>query len=143
MTAASHPDFGAIEILRKVWAAPIVREITGRSHLGAHARATPGFVAKPHRVRTKAALFEIFVDSEYHASPARYAKGMMKITTPSRDGYKTRAARLAEAVARGRWTNREGAYVLSPAAAARFVKLYAEGYDASPITGELREPSHA
>jgi len=79
-------------------------------------------------------------EAPYRVRPARYAKGMMAVSCPSRDGFKTRAARLASSLANGRWTGRESAYIMSPRKAERFVKLYAEGWDASFLTGELEPP---
>lgn len=76
----------------------------------------------------------------YTIMDARYAKGKKAVRCPSTDGYKTRAARLAERLANGRYTNREHAYIMSPTAALRFEKLYAEGWDASSFTRELRAP---
>lgn len=67
----------------------------------------------------------------YTITDARYAKGKKAVRCPSPDGYKTRAAYLAERLANGRYTNREHAYIMSPAAALRFEKLYTEGWDAS------------
>lgn len=78
-------------------------------------------------------------NQDYTISPARYSKGKVVVRCPSRDGFKTRAARLAEGL-RGRWTHRAGGYVMTPAKAARFERLYAEGWDASCITGELEAP---
>lgn len=78
--------------------------------------------------------------SDYTISPARYAKNMMAVRTPSTDGWKTRAARLAENLARGRYTNREGAYLMSRTAAEKFKRLYAEGWDASVISNKLEAP---
>lgn len=81
-------------------------------------------------------------EPDYMITPARYAKGKM-IIRPTSDGsgYKTRAARLAEAKGiGGRWVNRSGGYTVSPTAARKFEKLYAEGWDASFITGELEPP---
>lgn len=69
---------------------------------------------------------------------ARYAKGMMLVRCPSVDGFKSRASYLASAL-RGRWTNRERGYVMSPSKAARLVQLYEAGWDAT-LTGKLIEP---
>jgi hypothetical protein len=80
--------------------------------------------------------------ADYSMSPARYAKGMLAVRCPSTTGYKTRAARLANALAT-RYTNREHAYILSPNKADRFERLYAEGWDACVITGELEAPRAA
>ena len=77
----------------------------------------------------------------YSIAPARYAKGKMVIV-PTRDGsgFKTRAARLAGANGiGGKWVHRSGGYTVSPAAARRFERLYAEGWDAS-IFGALEPP---
>jgi len=78
--------------------------------------------------------------ADYTIGPAQYAEGMMAVHCPSRDGWKTRAGRLAEQLARGRWTGRECAYIMSPTRARKFVELYAAGWDASPIMGELQPP---
>lgn len=81
----------------------------------------------------------------YTITPARYAKGKM-IIRPKSDGsgFKTRAARLAEAKGiGGRWVHRSGGYTVSPAAARRFEKLYAEGWDASTWDGKMIEPKPA
>ena len=60
----------------------------------------------------------------------------MAVSCPSADGYKTRAARLAEAL-RGRYSGRERAYIMSRAKAARLAELYAQGRDACVITRTL------
>lgn len=90
--------------------------------------------------RAKAQPFHAQLEGAYSVSPARYAKGMMAVRTVGRDGYKSRACYLAERLANGRHSNRARAYIMSPAAAARFVKLYAEGWDANAWTGELIPP---
>lgn len=79
--------------------------------------------------------------TDYTIAPARYAKRMVAIRCPSSDGFKTRAARLASALSRDRYSGRESAYILSARAAERFQALYAAGWDASVMTGELRAPS--
>ena len=70
--------------------------------------------------------------------PAKYAKGKMAVSCPSQDGYKTRAARLAEHL-NGRYSNREHAYIMSPAKAIKLQDLFDQGRDASAITGKLYE----
>lgn len=75
----------------------------------------------------------------YTISDARYAKGMKAVRCPSSTGYKTRAAYLAHRLANGRYTGRERAYIMSAAAAVRFERLYAEGWDVS-FSGELVPP---
>lgn len=75
----------------------------------------------------------------YMISPYRYAKGSVVCRCTSNDGWKTRASRLADGL-RGRWSHRAGGYVMSPAKAARFERLYAEGWDASAFTGKLEPP---
>ena len=79
------------------------------------------------------------MNSDYTIEPYRYAKDSVVVKCPSRDGYKTRAARLAYGVG-GRWANRARGYVMHPAKAAHFERMYAEGYDASSVTGELIAP---
>lgn len=63
------------------------------------------------------------------------------VRCPSSDGYKTRAARLASSIARDRYSHRQGGYVMSTGAAARFEALYAAGADACAITGNVYNPS--
>lgn len=80
-------------------------------------------------------------EQAYIVSNARYSKGKMAVRCPSTTGWKTRAGRLAERLANGRYTGRENAYIMSATAAKRFEKLYAEGWDAEYISGELVEPA--
>jgi len=75
----------------------------------------------------------------YTITPARYAKGKMVIHAPSTDGYKTRAARLAEYVG-GRYVGRSNGYVVSSSAAKRFEALFAEGLDANLWGDTLHMP---
>jgi hypothetical protein len=72
--------------------------------------------------------------------PARYAKNMMAIQTPSNDGYKTRAARLADAIANSRYSGRENAYIMSKTATVKFQKLYIAGWDAGNMSRKLYAP---
>jgi hypothetical protein len=72
--------------------------------------------------------------------PARYSDGKALVQVPSPDGFKTRAGRLAGVVARNKWTNREKGYVMSPAQAEWFQRLYNGGWDASPISDTLISP---
>jgi hypothetical protein len=81
--------------------------------------------------------------TDYTISPARYAgrwngKPQMAIRCTPTDGYKTRAMYLAEAL-KGRWSGRERAYIVSPTKAAKFERLYAEGWDAG-LLGNLVAP---
>lgn len=76
----------------------------------------------------------------YHIRPAEYAKNMMAVTTVGNDGWKSRASRLAEALANGRYTHRERAYLMSKHRAQRFVDLYGKGWDACVISRELQAP---
>lgn len=63
-------------------------------------------------------------------APARYAKGKVVMTCPSDgSGYKTRAARLAEAHG-GRWVGRSHGYVMAPGSAAKALDLWQRGFDA-------------
>lgn len=71
----------------------------------------------------------------YTIKQARYSKAMMLVICPSPDGFKTRAARLAESYAR-HYTHREGGYILSKSAAVKFEADYKVGFDANAITGE-------
>jgi|SRR5476651_337079 len=82
----------------------------------------------------------IIVDNAFKIDPARYAKGKVIVQTPSDTGWKTRAARLADAIARGNYTNREHGYVMSPSQAEKFQKLFFAGWDASSLTRTLQAP---
>jgi hypothetical protein len=73
-------------------------------------------------------------------SVARYAKGMAAVRCPSGDGYKTRAMCLCEAL-RGRYSGREGAYIMSQTKAAKLAKLYAEGWNANFVSRALIPPT--
>lgn len=81
------------------------------------------------------------LEYDYRISGARYAKDAMAVDCPSQDGWKTRAGRLAEVVARGRWSNREKAYVMSRRAVERFERLFRAGWDASVVVRHLEAPS--
>ena len=65
----------------------------------------------------------------YSVNPAKYYKNQVSVTTPSSDGFKTRAARLAGTF--GKWSRRNNGYVMSPGQADKFIDLYAKGWDAS------------
>lgn len=65
----------------------------------------------------------------YSVNPAKYCKNQVSVTTPSRDGFKTRAARLAGTF--GKWSRRNNGYVMSQGQANKFIDLYAKGWDAS------------
>jgi len=73
-------------------------------------------------------------------SKARYAKGQMIVRVKSLDGFKTRAGRIADAVSRGRYSNREHGYIMSPAAAKRFRQHFDSGGDAAIMSRDLLPP---
>lgn len=78
--------------------------------------------------------------TDYTIAPARYAKGKVVVRCPSTDGYKTRAAYLAAAKGiGGKYVGRSGGYTMSPSAAKKFERLYAEGWDAKH-DGQLIPP---
>jgi hypothetical protein len=68
----------------------------------------------------------------------RYAKGVLVARCPSSDGYKTRAARLAEYVG-GRWVHRAGGYLVSASKMRKLVDLYDAGKDACSFSRTLRD----
>jgi len=76
----------------------------------------------------------------FTVSDARYAKGQKLVRCTSKTSFKSRAARLVGDGLRARWTNRESGYVVSPAKLKKFERLYADGWDASTMTGELIPP---
>lgn len=82
-------------------------------------------------------------DPNYTIQPARYAKGMLAVRCTSRTDMKSRAARLIGDGLRCRWSNRERAFIASPTKVAKFERLFAEGWDASYITGALEAPRAA
>ena len=63
-------------------------------------------------------------DLQYVASNARYAKGKVALRIPGVDGWKSLAALIltTEIAPHCRWSNREKAYIVSRAQAARFVR---------------------
>jgi hypothetical protein len=67
---------------------------------------------------------------KWDLSPASYAKGMMSFQHQSKDGYKTRGGRLAEALG-GRYSHREMAYILSVPKAKKLVQHLKDGDDAT------------
>lgn len=63
------------------------------------------------------------------SGPCRRPAGKMVLRPQDdRDGYKGRSSYLAECLG-GRWSHQAGGYVMSPAAAAKFEKLYRAGFD--------------
>lgn len=78
--------------------------------------------------------------THYTIRPYRYAKGKVVVKTPPLRGeWRTRAGRLAATF--GRWVNRAGGYVMSPASASRFEEFYREGWDACTITRSRVAPT--
>jgi len=62
----------------------------------------------------------------YSIKPARYAKGMVAVHCVSDgSGWKNRAMRLCDEV-RGRYSNRENAYIMSPTKAGKFLAAVSE-----------------
>jgi hypothetical protein len=74
-----------------------------------------------------------------HPHRSRSASPQCVVRCPSDDGYKTRAARLAEAL-KGRWTHRAGGYIMSSRKAEQFVTLYGEGWDGCFMQNKLVAP---
>lgn len=72
-------------------------------------------------------------------SHARYAKKSYAVRCPTPDAYKTRAARLAEAL-RGRKSGRENAYIMPRSKALKLARLWSNGWDACFYSGKLEEP---
>lgn len=104
-------------------------------------------IEAPAPVRTPAPAANTATQPATHTAPgaftigqARYAKGQVLVRIPNTSGFKTRAERLAGAL-RGRWSNRERGYVMSPTKAKRLEKLYQEGWDAGLLSGELEPPA--
>jgi hypothetical protein len=78
-------------------------------------------------------------DGSWCIFPAPYAKGKCIISASGWHGMKTRAAYLAIALG-GKYVNRSKGYTVSPRQAARFVKLYAEGWSGSLFGDRLIPP---
>jgi hypothetical protein len=78
-------------------------------------------------------------EPDFTVSKARYAKRSVAVRCPPTNGFKTRAARLAEGL-KGRYSNREHAYIMSESKARRLRELFDSGWDASFITGVLEPP---
>lgn len=78
---------------------------------------------------------------EYTLAPSRFVKDKVAVCAPSPEGPKTRAARLACSMSGGRYTHRERSYIMSAKAAQDFELLYGQGWDACPLTGNLKPPN--
>ncbi len=74
----------------------------------------------------------------FTVSDSRYSKGNYIVRCPSTNGLKSRAARLIGDGLNCRYTGLEKGYVASPSKPAKFQKLYAAGWDANFVTGELQ-----
>lgn len=74
----------------------------------------------------------------FTVSRARYARGMMAVQAPGKDGLKTRAGYLCEAL-KFRYSHRERSYIGSPAKVRKLEHLWDEGWDAG-ILGNLILP---
>lgn len=82
----------------------------------------------------------------YTISPAKYAgrwngKPQLAVRCPSDDMFKSRAARIMGAL-NARYSGRERAYIVSPAKAAKFERLFAEGWDGNTFSRALIAPPH-
>ena len=71
------------------------------------------------------------MSDEFYVGQARYAKGQMIVRPKGGSGMGGgRVERLCQAL-KGRWTNREKGYVMSPAKAEKLAHLVVSGKDAS------------
>lgn len=82
----------------------------------------------------------------YSIGPARYAKGKLAIRASNGTGWKSPLENLAEALG-GRWTHRDGAYLVSPASAKAFEAMAATGWHGSAglfrdCPASFRHPIH-
>lgn len=68
------------------------------------------------------------IDMRYTISQARYAKNSIAVHCESDGGFKTREARVVEAM-NGRWSNREKAYIMAASKEQRLHQLIAAGWD--------------
>lgn len=64
----------------------------------------------------------------YSINPARYAKNCIAVKCPSIGMFKSREARIVEAIG-GRWSNREKSYILAATKENRLRDLIAADYD--------------
>lgn len=64
----------------------------------------------------------------YSVSKARYAKNSIAVRCNPDGGFKTREMRVVEAL-KGRWSNREKAYIMAASKEGRLRQLIAEGWD--------------
>jgi hypothetical protein len=83
-------------------------------------------------VYRRAVEIKCFPDDCYApcVSAARYAKGMVAVhCPPDGSGFKTRASRLAGALAGGRYSHREDSYIMSPKRARKLADLYYARWD--------------
>jgi hypothetical protein len=64
---------------------------------------------------------------------ARYAKGKVAVRASDGSGYKTRHAGIIEGMG-GKFSHREGAYIMSSSAASRARRVAQAGYNYSPFS---------
>lgn len=88
--------------------------------------------------------FETIVGNDpaapYTISPASYADRKVAVITPGKNGFMTRAGRLARALSRDNYSRREHAYIMSPATAEKFQRAMSGGWDANSYNDELEAP---
>lgn len=80
----------------------------------------------------------------YSITPAKYSgrwngKPQMAVSCPSDTMFKSRAARIMCAL-KARYSHRERAFIVSPTKAAKFERLFAEGWDATTFEPKLIAP---
>lgn len=74
--------------------------------------------------------------------PLNRPRGKFAVNCTNTSGWKNRGQRLADAVSRGNYTGRLHAYIMNASQVELFRKLYDAGWDASSITGDLRDPQN-
>lgn len=82
-------------------------------------------------------------DKRESVSMRPYGKGKIAVQVSNKDSKDSgmgRAQRIADVVSGGKWTGKANAFIVSPNQAKKIAKYIEDGWDASPITGELKHP---
>lgn len=83
------------------------------------------------------------VQQPYYIRPSKFSRGDICIICPCEGGRLTRAARLAICFARGRYTHRDGGFIMTLSKAEKFVRFYESGWDGNVDKRELIAPALA
>jgi hypothetical protein len=79
----------------------------------------------PHSDKAMEKRKHAYHNPEVEISDSRYSNGSKIVRVKSETGYKTKGHDVAEEL-KGRWSNREKGYIMSPTKALKFQKMMAQ-----------------